>query len=79
MSRMQDPGAGGAAITPSDSTELTGVRGIYVGGDGNLAVVFVNTDTAVTHFGVKAGSYLPIRVKKVMATNTTATNIVAWF
>lgn len=67
---------GGAAVTPSDSTILPGVRGLYVGGAGNLAVTF-NDDTTATLVGVLAGQIYPLQVKKVMFTGTSATNIVA--
>lgn len=52
--------------------------GIYVGGDGNLVVVMAQdtTDTLVTFNGVKAGTFLPIQVKKVSSTST-ATNLMA--
>lgn len=51
--------------------------GIYIGGDGNLIVVMAQdtTDTLVTFNGVKAGTFLPIQVKKVSSTST-ATNIM---
>lgn len=52
--------------------------GIYVGGDGNLIVVMAQdtTNTLVTFNGVKAGTFLPIQVKKVSSTST-ATNLMA--
>jgi hypothetical protein len=77
MSEMTDPPWGGFAVTPSDSTILTGVRALWVGGGGNVAVVFKGTDTAVTLAGASAGQLIPARVVKVMSTNTTATSIVA--
>jgi len=51
--------------------------GLYIGGDGNLIVVMAQdtTDTLVTFNGVKAGTFLPIQVKKVSSTST-ATNIM---
>lgn len=49
---------------------------LYVGGAGNLRVLTEGGDD-VTFNGVLAGSYLPIQVYRVFATNTTATNIVA--
>lgn len=71
------PATKGAAVTPGDSTTVN-FRGLYVGAGGNVAVVFKDdtTDTAVTLVGVVTGSVLPIAVKKVMSTNTTATSIV---
>lgn len=52
--------------------------GIYVGGDGNLVVVMAQdtTNTLVTFNSVKAGTFLPIQVKKVSSTST-ATNLMA--
>lgn len=72
-----DPGSNAAAVTPNDSTDLSyTTRAIYVGGAGNLAVVMAGGQT-VTFTGVTAGAILPIRVSRVMSTNTTATNIMA--
>lgn len=64
-------------VVPHDSTELAVVsRAIYVGGAGNLAVLMKNGVTA-TFQGVPAGTLLPIRVRRVNATGTTATNILS--
>ncbi|MBX5143198.1 hypothetical protein HJB79_31310 [Rhizobium lentis] len=72
-----DPGSNAAAVTPNDSTDLTyTTRAVYVGGAGNLAVVMAGGQT-VTFTGVTAGALLPIRVSRVMSTNTTATTILA--
>lgn len=72
------PAASAVAVTPSDSTELTYVaRALYVGVGGNLAVKLRDDSTAVVLVGVAEGSVLPLQVKQVMATDTTATNIVA--
>lgn len=80
MSQETRPAANGVAVTKSDSTALDGgVRGLYVGGAGNVAVKFPGNDTAVTFTGVTAGSILPIQVTFVMSTNTTATDIVALY
>ena len=68
----------GAAVTPSDSTELAGVRALYVGVAGNVAVVMAG-GASLTFVGAAAGSILPLRVTKVMSTNTTATNIIALY
>lgn len=71
--------AAGTAVTPNDSTDLPGGRayGLYIGGAGNVAVVHSAGSTAVTYIGVPVGTILPVEVTRVMATNTTATNIVA--
>ena len=77
MSLMVDPARTAFAVTPSDSTVIQ-ARGLYVGGTGAVAVVMEGdgAPTAVTFSAVPVGTILPIRVTKVMSTNTTATLIV---
>lgn len=67
-------------VTPSDSVNFTkGVsRGLYIGGAGNLVAVAAD-DTTATFTAVPAGTVLPIKVKRVNSTSTTATAIVALF
>lgn len=70
---------GASAVTPSDATVLTPVRrGLYVGVAGNVAVRMLDGGT-VTFIGVPSGAVLPIQFDMVMATNTTATNMVALY
>jgi hypothetical protein len=76
----RDPAYQAAAVTPSNTVDLTYVStALWIGGAGNIAVVMAGGPTAspVTFIGVPVGTYLPIRVSRVMSTNTTATNIVA--
>lgn len=73
------PAIGGFEISPHDTNALSKVtRAIYVGGAGHLTVT-MHDGTVVTFPSVLAGSLLPIRVRLVMATNTTATNIVGLY
>lgn len=62
------------AITKSD-TDPNVFCQLYVGGAGDVKVVTENGDT-VTFSAVPVGTILPIRVKQVLSTGTTATNIV---
>lgn len=74
------PATRAAAVTPSDITDLpTYAKALYVGTTGNIALVprFAQTDAGVTFVGVTAGSILPVQCRRVLATGTTATNIVA--
>lgn len=71
------PAVKAAAVTKSDDTVLSATRALYVGGSGDVAVIMVDDTTAVTFSAVPAGTILPLRVTKVMATNTSAANIVA--
>lgn len=66
------------AVTPSDSVALpANVQALYVGTSGNVALKRPGNDIAVTYVNVPAGAYIPGRVEYVMATNTTASDIVA--
>jgi hypothetical protein len=66
-----------AAVTPADGADLADfASALFVGGAGALKVDTVGGST-VTFTGVAAGSVLRIRVKRVYATGTTATNIAA--
>jgi len=74
-------GAGSAeAITPDDNTDLTAsTRGLYVGATGDVVVIFERDTVAVTLVGLVGGVVHPLRVRRVLATNTTATGIVGLF
>lgn len=67
-----------AAVTPSDTTDLTGCRGLWVGGSGNLSIKCVDDANAVTIVIPNSGVLLPLFVSRVMAA-TTATSIVALY
>jgi hypothetical protein len=67
------------AVTTSDSVNLPGAPiGFYVGGAGDVALVG-HDGAAVTFSAVPAGTILPCGAKRVNATNTTATLIVALY
>lgn len=80
MSGFQDTGPATRAedITPDDGTDLDIPRAIWVGGTGNLAVTMAEGQT-VTFVAVPAGFMMPIRVKRVLSTGTTATSIVGLY
>ncbi len=65
-------------VTPSDADDLTNVGILYVGGAGNISLDLAN-GVNVTINGIAAGTILPVRVKRVRATSTTATNISVMF
>lgn len=76
---LNSPASDGAAVTPNDSTDLTtSSRYVFVGGAGALKVNLVS-GTTLTLTGVTAGTVLPLRVSRVWATGTTATNIAVLF
>ena len=63
------------AVTASDTTALD-FQAVFVGGAGDVAIAAEETGSAVTFAGMSAGTILPIKGKRVMSTNTTATNLV---
>ena len=64
-----------ANITPSNTVPFSSpCRAIYVGVSGDVTVV-VN-GVQVTFTAVPAGTFLPIIATQVMATGTTATNMI---
>jgi hypothetical protein len=68
----------GFVVTPSDATTFQGtVRAIWVGGAGDVAVRMARDQSVLTIKGVQIGTLLPLCVDRIMATNTTATNLLA--
>ena len=74
------------AVTPSDTDKVpsvatadgSGNRGnvLFVGSGGDLAVETVGGDQ-VTFKNINDGSFIPVHVIKVLATGTTASDIIA--
>lgn len=74
---MVGPVSNAAAVATSDSNDLQYVtRGLYVGGAGDVKVTMKGGQTE-TFYSVGAGTVLPIRVSRVWATGTSATNLTA--
>lgn len=75
-SSLTAPAHDGFAITPSDGADLPDVtRALYVGGPGHVALM-LQAGTTLTLSNVPSGSLLPLRVRRLLATGTTATAIV---
>jgi hypothetical protein len=70
------PTSGFSAVTPNDGVDLPiPARSLYIGGTGDVTIQ--NTaGTNVTFSAVPAGTTLLASTARVMATGTTATNIV---
>lgn len=75
---------GGAAVTPSDTLFLASgtttddgrtYRALYIGVSGTLSVLMAD-GTTLTFIAVPVG-FLPLAVKRVNATGTTAASIIA--
>lgn len=70
------PGHSAVPVVPSDATILIPTRALYVGTTGNITAKMAGNDATVLFSNVPVG-ILPIQVTQVLATGTTATNIVA--
>jgi hypothetical protein len=70
---LTSPATGAQTISPSDSTPLVDIRGLYVGTAGSVRVTTVDGDT-VTFAG--ASGILPIQVIRVHSTGTDAGDII---
>jgi hypothetical protein len=67
------------AVTPSDTVNLApGCRGLFVGTAGNLSLVG-DDDHAETFATTNANSFIQLGPKRVNATGTTATDIIALY
>ena len=66
------------AVTPNDSVDLDQhTRGLYIGTAGTIRVTHID-DSQVTNYPVTVAGYVyPWAVKRVHATGTTATGIIA--
>jgi hypothetical protein len=75
----------GIAITPHDTNNIVPpsgdasrpTRGLFVGGAGTVTMVMA--DGSVVQITAIAGQYLPVAIKRVNATGTAATLLVAFY
>lgn len=66
-----------SAVTPSDTADNY-FSYLYVGTGGDVVVDGQNGGASITHKNVASGSYIWLKVSKVRATNTTASDIVGY-
>jgi len=73
----QQPFTLGVVLTKSDTDAVTAPhRALYVGGAGNLNVVLAGGQTLLLT-AVPVGTILPIQIKQLLSTSTTASLVVA--
>ena len=80
MAMMQtQPYNKAAAVTPSNTADflLGETAAVVASGAGNIAAVF--PDNAVVVIALAAGQILPIKLKRINSTSTTATGITALY
>jgi hypothetical protein len=84
-----EQGYNAQVVTPNDNDDLTLSGGTITEGSNNGACLFVGTggDIQVTMLGgqtvifanIPDGTFLPIQVRRVWASNTNATDILALY
>ena len=78
MPGLESPPHGLVSVTPSDTVDLPSmVRGLMVRTAGDLSVVMYDGSTGVIP-AVQPGAQILARVRRVCATDTTATGIVGF-
>lgn len=65
------------AVTPSDADEFAKPVSVFAEVGGDIAVLPWNSTTSIVLSAVPAYFTLPFMVRKVLATDTTATGVVA--
>lgn len=74
-----DPAYGAIEITPDDGTDLSKpIRGLYIGVGGEVTLITAGSET-VRFIGLVAGTILPVRSTRVLASGTTATDLVGLY
>jgi len=73
---LESPASYLSAVTPSDSSDLpSACRALNVATSGTVSVTTVGGTTATVYMA--AGVAFPVRARRILATDTTATGIVA--
>ncbi len=79
-SRLGAPASSQVAVTPNDDTDLPdGVcKALEVTVAGNLVTIGADDTVAVTRPNVAAGTIIPVRIKRVKSTGTSATVVALY-
>ena len=67
----------GKAVTPSDTVDLEAPAKLYVHVEGDISFVMLGNEETITLTAFSG--WLPVFVKRVNSTGTTATEIVAFW
>jgi hypothetical protein len=77
---LTSPARKGFSVTPNDSADLSVTcRALFVGSAGDVSVILADDSSSVVFKNVPAGTVMPISVKRVEATLTTATDILGLY
>ena len=77
---LTSPARNGFSVVPDDGTDLpVNCRSLFIGGSGDVSAILVGDSSPVIFKNIPPGSILPISVKRVEVTLTTATDIVGLY
>ena len=78
---QESPATSSYSVTPHDTNEIGPYvpRAIYVGVGGDIAMELEGDETSIVWVGVPTGALLPVKARIILATGTTATNIIALY
>ncbi|MEK9213141.1 spike base protein, RCAP_Rcc01079 family [Sphingomonas sp. 2378] len=80
---VSDPATRAVAIVPADAADLADIpKGIYVGTGGDITMIGAGAPsgaTGVTWKNVPAGALIPFRPRRILATGTTAANMLGLY
>lgn len=77
FSNLESPFENMEAAVLSNTEDLQNFsRGIYVGVGGDLNVIPVGSETPILLKNLIQGAVYPFRIKRILVTNTTASDIV---
>ena len=77
---LTSPARNSFSIIPDDASDLvTTCRALFIGGAGNISVSLADDSSSLVFKNIPAGTVVPIAVKRVEATLTTATDILGLY
>ena len=80
QTELTSPARNGFSVAPDDGTDLSVIcLSLFIGGSGDVSAILVGDSSPVIFKNIPPGSILPISVKRVEATLTTATDIVGLY
>lgn len=77
---LTSPARNSFSVIPDDASDLvTTCRALFIGGAGNISVILADDSSSLVFKNIPAGTVMPIAVKRVEATLTTATDILGLY
>ncbi|MZH02499.1 MAG: hypothetical protein F3745_03625 [Nitrospinae bacterium] len=77
---LTSPARNGFSVVPDDGTDLpVNCRSLFIGGEGDLSAILVGDSSSIIFKNIPQGTILPVSVKRVLSSLTTATEIVGLY